>query len=180
LRNVYIDTAREDGFQPGPENFGYTIRAFCADTDEQAIEIGRTFMWTQDHRAPGPREHNDPPGYQSREAVRLQRARPQGAFGQRLSYAQLQDIDFYVLGNPATVTRKLRQLIERLNPGYLLIYGNEGDMAHKDVMRSIELLGKESSRLYTPSSSTHTSRGGRETMPAAFAARWSGSPQVRT
>ena len=25
----------------------------------------------------------------------------------------------------------------------LLIYGNEGDMAHKDVMRSIELLGKE-------------------------------------
>ena len=91
-------------------------------------------MWTQDHRAHGPREHNDPPGYQSREAVRLQRARPQGAFGQRLSYAQLQDIDFYVLGNPATVTRKLRQLIERLNPGYLLIYGNEGDMAHKDVM----------------------------------------------
>ena len=100
-------------------------------------------MWTQDHRAHGPREHNDPPGYQSREAVRLQRARPQGAFGQRLSYAQLQAIDFYVLGNPATVTRKLRQLIERLNPGYLLIYGNEGDMAHKDVMRSIELLGKE-------------------------------------
>jgi len=116
LRNVYIDTAREVGFQPGPEHFGYTIRA---------------------------REHNDPPGYQSREAVRLQRARPQGAFGQRLSYTQLQDIDFYVLGNPATVTRKLRQLIERLNPGYLLIYGNEGDMAHKDVMRSIELLGKE-------------------------------------
>ena len=66
-----------------------------------------------------------------------------GAFGQRLSYAQLQDIDFYVLGNPATVTRKLRQRIERLNPGYLLIDGNEGDMAHKDVMRSIELLGKE-------------------------------------
>ena len=104
-------------------------------------------MWTQDHRAPGPREHNDPPGSDGRALVVRgqdhQRARPQGAFGQRLSYAQLQDIDFYVLGNPATVTRKLRQLIERLNPGYLLIYGNEGDMAHKDVMRSIELLGKE-------------------------------------
>src|SRR5262249_42959513 len=70
-------------------------------------------------------------------------ARPQGAFGQRLSYEQLQAIDFYVLGNPATVTRKLTQLVERLNPGYLLVYGNEGDMAHKDVMRSIELLGKE-------------------------------------
>src|SRR5262249_17307489 len=92
-------------------------------------------MWTQDHWAHGPREHNDPPGYQSREAVRLQRARPQGAFGQRLSSAQLQDSDFYVLGNPATVTRKLRQLIERLNPGYLLIDGNEGDMAPKELPR---------------------------------------------
>jgi alkanesulfonate monooxygenase SsuD/methylene tetrahydromethanopterin reductase-like flavin-dependent oxidoreductase (luciferase family) len=143
LRNVYIDTAREVGFTPGPEHFGYTIRAFCADTDEQAIEIGRTFMWTQDHRARGPREHNDPPGYQSREAVRIQRARPQGAFGQRLSYEQLQDINFYVVGNPETVTRKLTQLLERLHPGYLLVYGNEGDMAHKDVMRSIELLGQE-------------------------------------
>ena len=42
-------------------------------------------MWTQDHREHGPREHNDPLGYPSWEAVRLQRARPQGAFGQRLS-----------------------------------------------------------------------------------------------
>jgi hypothetical protein len=143
LRNVEIDTAREVGFQAGPEHFRYTMRAFCTDTDEQAIERGRTFMWTQDHRACDAREHNDPRGYQSRKAVRLQRVRPQGAFGQRLRSAQLQDSDCYVLGNLMTVTRKLRQRIERLNPGSLRIDGNEGDRAHKDVMRSIELLGKE-------------------------------------
>ena len=34
-------------------------------------------------------------------------------------------------------------MITELNPGYLHIYGNEGAMAHKDAMRSIELLGKE-------------------------------------
>jgi hypothetical protein len=34
-------------------------------------------------------------------------------------------------------------VITELNPGYLHIYGNEGAMPHKDVMRSIELLGKE-------------------------------------
>jgi alkanesulfonate monooxygenase SsuD/methylene tetrahydromethanopterin reductase-like flavin-dependent oxidoreductase (luciferase family) len=47
------------------------------------------------------------------------------------------------VGNPETVTRKLTQAIEQLNPGYLHIYGNEGPMPHKEVMRSIELLGKE-------------------------------------
>jgi hypothetical protein len=34
-------------------------------------------------------------------------------------------------------------IIDRLNPGYLHIYGNEGAMAHEDVMRSIELIGRE-------------------------------------
>ena len=38
---------------------------------------------------------------------------------------------------------KLSMIIERLNPGYLHIYGNEGAMAHDDVMRSIELIGQE-------------------------------------
>ena len=34
-------------------------------------------------------------------------------------------------------------MIEGLSPGYIHIYGNEGAMAHKDVMRSIELLGRD-------------------------------------
>ena len=45
------------------------LRALVADTAEQAIELGRQGMWTEQHRARGPHEHNDPPGYQSREAL---------------------------------------------------------------------------------------------------------------
>ncbi len=144
LKGVYIDTAKEVGFTPGPEHFGYLLRVFCADTDEKAQDIGRTFLWTEDHRNRGPVEHNDPPGYQSREAVRIQRQLPgAGGFGRRMSYQELQDVDNVIVGNPETVTRKLSHIIERLNPGYLHIYGNEGDMPHADVMRSIELLGRE-------------------------------------
>ncbi len=36
---------------------------------------------------------------------------------------------------------KLRYVRNELNPGYILIYGNEGNMPHKDVMRSVELFG---------------------------------------
>ena len=60
-----------------------------------------------------------------------------------MSYEELQEVNNLIVGSPETVTRKLTTIIERLNPGYLHIYGNEGDMAHDDVMRSIELLGKE-------------------------------------
>ena len=144
LKGVYIDTAKEVGFTPGPEHFGYLLRVFCADTDEKAQEIGETFLWTESHRNRGPVEHNDPPGYQSREAVRIQRQLPgAGGFGRRMSYQELQDVDNVIVGSPDTVTRKLSHIIERLNPGYLHIYGNEGNMAHADVMRSVELLGRE-------------------------------------
>ena len=144
LKGVYIDTAKETGFQPGPEHFGYLLRVLCADTDEEAQRIGNHFQWTEDHRNKGPREHNDPPGYQSREAVRLQRQLPGvGRFGKKMSYQELQDADNVIVGSPKTVTEKLSRIIGRLNPGYLHIYGNEGDMPHEASMRSIELLGKE-------------------------------------
>ena len=144
LKSIYIDTAKETGFQPGPEHFGYLLRVLCADTDEKAQEIGRHFLWTENHRNRGPVEHNDPPGYQSRQAVQIQRTLPgAGGFGKRMSYEELQEVNNVIVGSPETVTRKLRHIIEELNPGYMHIYGNEGGITHAESMRSIELLGQE-------------------------------------
>jgi alkanesulfonate monooxygenase SsuD/methylene tetrahydromethanopterin reductase-like flavin-dependent oxidoreductase (luciferase family) len=60
LKQVYVETAREVGYEAGPEHFGYLLRALVADTDAKAQELGRLFLWTEDHRQRGPREHNDP------------------------------------------------------------------------------------------------------------------------
>ena len=145
LKQVYIDTAHEVGYQPGPEHFGYLIKAFVADTDEKAVEIGRKFMWTGDHRMRGPREHNDPPGYQSREAISVQRNMPGFvAFTKKkLTYDDFREANVIIVGSPDTVIKKLTYVIENLSPGYLHIYGSEGDMAHEDVKRSIKLIGNE-------------------------------------
>ena len=149
LKQVYIDTAEEEGWTAGPEHFGYLLRCLVADTDEKAIELGKEFMWTIEHRQRGPMEHNDPPGYQSRASVEIKAQRPTGnvagagGLGVGLSYDQLRGVNNIIVGNPDTVTQKLTEVIERLSPGYIHIYGNEGAMDHKDTMRSIELLGKE-------------------------------------
>ena len=144
LKDIYFETAREEGYEPGPEHFGYLIRCLVADTDEKAQEVGRTFLWTETHRQRGPVEFNDPPGYQSREALRIKMSRPTigtGTVGRRMSYEELQDAHNIIVGSPETVIRKLRYIKQTLDPGYMLIYGNEGNMAHEDVMRSVELLG---------------------------------------
>ena len=145
LKQIYIDTAHEVGYKPGPEHFGYLLKVFCADTDDAAIEMGRKFLWTENHRQRGPREHVDPPGYQSREAIKVKATRPTagGFVGQKLDYDQLRGLNNIIVGTPDTVIEKLTEVLEFLHPGYLHIYGNEGAMPHKDVMRSIELLGKE-------------------------------------
>ena len=144
LKQVYIDTARETGFKAGPEHFGYLLMVFCADTDEKAHEIGRNFMWTYDHRLRGPREHLDYPGYQSREAVRVKTSGDAvSAISRRMTYEERVANNTVIAGNPETVAKKLAYVVEKLSPGYLHLYGNEGPMEHPDVMRSIELMGEE-------------------------------------
>ena len=66
-----------------------------------------------------------------------------GTMGKRMSYEESQDAYNIVVGTPETVIEKLRHIKKELDPGYILIYGNEGDMAHNDVMRSIELIGEK-------------------------------------
>ena len=147
LKDIYIQVARDAGYHPGPGNFGGNVLVFCADTDEKAQEIGRTYMWNEAHRFKGPAEHNDPPGYRSREAIDVIRQIPAGVgtrLGQRpRTYEELQEAGSIVVGSPDTVVKKLTEILNSVSPGYLICYGNEGDMPYDDVMRSIELLGKE-------------------------------------
>ena len=63
--------------------------------------------------------------------------------GRQMDYEALQELNMLVVGSPETVVRKLSTTIEHLSPGYLLLIAGDGTIAHKDVMRSIELLGKE-------------------------------------
>jgi hypothetical protein len=41
------------------------------------------------------------------------------------------------------VIAKLKDTVEKLSPGYLILIGSDGNIPHKDVMRSLELLGGE-------------------------------------
>ena len=143
LKQVYIDTAHKVGFTSGSEHFGYQIRALVADTDERTQEIGRGFLWTQGHRMRGPSEHVDPSGYQSRVTSNLAGRNIGAGGGPVTSYEKLQEINAIVVDSPETVTKKLASTLKSLSPGYLILIGGDGSFAHKDVMRSIELLGTE-------------------------------------
>ena len=149
LKQIYIDTADEVDYTAGPEHFGYLLRALVADTDEKAIELGRNLTWTGEHHNKGPREHMDPPGFQSRVARELKMRNPIGgdikrsAGAAKMGYDELRAVNNIIVGNPDTVTKKLAEVLDRIGCGYLLIAGADGHLSHQDAMRSIELFGKE-------------------------------------
>ncbi len=48
--------AHEVGYEAGPEHFGYPMRVFATNTEDEAQKIGAEFLWTEAHRQRGPLE----------------------------------------------------------------------------------------------------------------------------
>ena len=123
LKQVYIDTANEVGFTPGPEHFGYQVRALVADTDEKAQEwaaascgpastgcAARWSIWTRPATS-RPRPAASRPGASAAGEARA------------MGYEDLQKVGAIIVGSPDTVIRRLSDTIGQLNPGYMILIG---------------------------------------------------------
>jgi|HubBroStandDraft_1064217.scaffolds.fasta_scaffold28833_1 alkanesulfonate monooxygenase SsuD/methylene tetrahydromethanopterin reductase-like flavin-dependent oxidoreductase (luciferase family) len=73
LWNIYRDAAAREGYQVGPENFGYLQKVYVAETEEKAREIAKFDMFGGagiGYSLFGQPQWMFPPGYNSREATR--------------------------------------------------------------------------------------------------------------
>jgi alkanesulfonate monooxygenase SsuD/methylene tetrahydromethanopterin reductase-like flavin-dependent oxidoreductase (luciferase family) len=146
LWHTYDEAARRVGYEPGPENRGYLLRVHVADTDEQAQENGREFMWMQGQfTGVGHPYWVNPSGYTS-AAKRLEYAKfaNAGVFKSRAApYEDQLRTREIVAGSPETVIRELRVVLETCRPSILMLWGNDGNISHEASMRCIELTGNE-------------------------------------
>ena len=167
--DTYADKAAELGYQAGPENFGYLLPVFCADTDEKAQELGRGFIYGGGQNAFSRPEHTLPPGYNSKAAIRMLANQPGGSWlgvskakmmaGQEDSwdasayeglrqklikgYEKVQENLQVVVGSPATCIKKITDILGVIRPGVFTVFAVQGTVGDKDRLRSVELLGKE-------------------------------------
>jgi alkanesulfonate monooxygenase SsuD/methylene tetrahydromethanopterin reductase-like flavin-dependent oxidoreductase (luciferase family) len=73
LWDIYRDAAAAEGYQVGPENFGYLQKVYVAETDEKAREIAKWDMFGGagiGYSLFGQPQWMFPPGYNSKEATR--------------------------------------------------------------------------------------------------------------
>ncbi|MQF69731.1 LLM class flavin-dependent oxidoreductase [SAR202 cluster bacterium AD-804-J14_MRT_500m] len=139
--DIYDKTAREVGYEPGPENRGYLIRCHVSDTEEKAVQNAREFMWMQgEFTGLGHPVWFQPPGYSSPTS---RRRRIEGQ-KQRVEPFETQlETGAVIAGTPDQVIEKLRRILEQNRPSILALWGNDGKVNHEDSMTCIRLMGQE-------------------------------------
>ncbi|MGC1342596.1 MAG: LLM class flavin-dependent oxidoreductase [Candidatus Binataceae bacterium] len=168
LWDFYADEARKQGYQAGPENFGYVIPTFVAETDERAQDLGRGFVYGGGQNAFSRTEHTLPPGYNSKEATRRLAKQPQGSWlgvsGDKLRghSEEAAQVDYdevrrklaaglqkaqksltIVIGSPKTVIPKFKTILNVLRPGALIIFSVQGPVNNQDRQTSMRLIAQE-------------------------------------
>jgi alkanesulfonate monooxygenase SsuD/methylene tetrahydromethanopterin reductase-like flavin-dependent oxidoreductase (luciferase family) len=138
---IYDQAAREAGYEAGPPERGYLLRCHVAETEEKALENAREFYFmTTEFTATFNPDWVSPPGYDPVETRRQRLAAPPyppPRYEDDMARGRL------VTGNPQQVIEKLRWLMERLRPGTLVLWANDGRINHEDSKTCIRLLGEE-------------------------------------
>ena len=165
MAKLYRDTAAQEGYEFGPENFGYLQRVVVAETEEKAQELGRAFMYGGGINAFARPEWMFPPGYNSKAATRrLARVFTDPNSGEELMalkpvetpeeieanrsqiygrFQAEQDNLQLICGTPDTIIPKIRHILETVRPGIFAMWHHHGPVSHEDRMTSIRLLGEE-------------------------------------
>jgi alkanesulfonate monooxygenase SsuD/methylene tetrahydromethanopterin reductase-like flavin-dependent oxidoreductase (luciferase family) len=168
LWNMYTATAAREGYQAGPENFGYMQPVFVGENQAKAEEMGKRFLFGGGFSNFARPEWMFPPGYNSKEATRRlarQFANPNqpgkplmpsgtnGASADQVDieaikqaiyadYPQWQKNYQMIAGTPKNVIPKLRQVLEILRPG-IFSFWLDGPIPAADRLTCLRLLGQE-------------------------------------
>jgi alkanesulfonate monooxygenase SsuD/methylene tetrahydromethanopterin reductase-like flavin-dependent oxidoreductase (luciferase family) len=135
--------AKECGYEPAPQQIGFMVPIYVAETDERAHEEGRQHVEWLYHKALKIRtEYYFPAGYLSVKSFRGMIGAGAKPFTQ-LSYQEILDMGYAVVGSPATVRDKLKALQAYLGFGNLCAVLQIGDMSHERTLKNMELFASQ-------------------------------------
>lgn len=164
--NLYADTAAAEGYQAGPECFGYLQKIVCADTEAEAHELGKNYVYGGGQPAFARPEWMFPAGYNSKaatkrlayalsdpetnEAVVSGKSAGSGIdvaatrkYNHEVLYENLLRNRQIIVGTPDSVLPKVRHILETLRPGVFSIWHIEGgSTTHEQSMNSMRLLAE--------------------------------------
>jgi alkanesulfonate monooxygenase SsuD/methylene tetrahydromethanopterin reductase-like flavin-dependent oxidoreductase (luciferase family) len=147
---VYSETARELGYEAGPQHRSYNFKVHVDESEELAYEVGRKYIegpsnpFITGNEGTVNRALLTLPGMSSSRRLPTAAVASAGRGGSGPSGydQQLQNYGI-VTGTPKTVLPKIRHVLEYLRPGSVIFWDGDGAMTHDDTMRSLRLMKEE-------------------------------------
>jgi len=136
--------ANEVGYEPEPEQIGWMLPIYVAETDEKAREeaakhVQYLFGWLSKR----PFEFTLPPGYISAQSMVRGLEVAATKTGQSRSYDDLLDLGIICFGSPETVRQRLAAAHERLGFGRLVGLLHFGSLPHELTVKNMHLFAEE-------------------------------------
>lgn len=139
----YKEAARACGYEPPPDQIGFALPIYVAETDARALQEAEPhFLWLFRRGLKIPPHYLVPPGYVTEESLRKFLAAGV-RLPSELSYKELLDLGYVLAGSPTTVAERLISIHRELGVGIFIYSGRTGDMPKEKAWNSMELFAKE-------------------------------------
>ncbi|MFN0094398.1 MAG: LLM class flavin-dependent oxidoreductase [Dehalococcoidia bacterium] len=154
---LYRQIAQENGYEAGPQNYGYMVKMHVDETEELADATARKLLEGPSNPfLEGNQGSVKPwlqalPGLTSRKQLLPTAASRAQLAGRGLSPTGFTPGSFedqrakrgIIAGTPKQVIAELRVALEKVRPGTVMVWDGDGAMTHSDAMRSLRLMGEE-------------------------------------
>jgi alkanesulfonate monooxygenase SsuD/methylene tetrahydromethanopterin reductase-like flavin-dependent oxidoreductase (luciferase family) len=155
---LYRQLARENGYEAGPQNYGYMIKMHVDETEELADLTARKLLqgpsnpFLEGNQGSVRPHFQALPGLTSKKNMLPTAAARAALAGRGLAAsADFEPGSFedqrakrgIIAGTPKQVIAELRIALEKMRPGITMIWDGDGAMTHDDAMRSLRLMGEE-------------------------------------
>jgi alkanesulfonate monooxygenase SsuD/methylene tetrahydromethanopterin reductase-like flavin-dependent oxidoreductase (luciferase family) len=145
--DMYREAAAEAGYTPTPDQLAFCVPVHTAETDAKAhAEAREHFEWLFHTALKLPAWQVLPPGYMSSRSLRGMLA-GRAQFGMKdyadISYQEMLDQQYIIVGSPDTVADRLSVYSEELGAGIHIGGGMAGgSMPHELVQQSMHLFAE--------------------------------------
>ena len=154
---IYRTIANDNGYEAGPQNYGYMVKLHVDETQELAEATAEKLLQGPSNPfLEGNQGTVKPwlqalPGLTSRTNMLPTVSSRANLAGRGLSttgftpgsYKDQRAKRGIIAGTPKAVLKELRAALENVRPGIIMVWDGDGAMTHDDSMRSLRLMGSE-------------------------------------
>src|SRR5262249_2741675 len=140
--SLFREACAKNGYEPDPEQMGWGVPIYVAETDKQAREEFEPHFWYFTRNLLK-NIAMAPPGYTSpRSALAIMRNR-HTFLSEKKTWSEVEEGVYAIVGSPATVRQQLEHWQKELGCGIVMTGCQSGTLPHELARKSMELLARD-------------------------------------